>query len=178
MFVLHIRPFPQSAESQQIFEIIGGHVSKWARQMSQPSGGSCTSYTCVLSTHCLKNSTGLSKEQQLVWGYQRTQTRKFYLLDHIIYQASEAESCFHGYLWVFPQWLLVWFTEAFLFPQCTHCAGGNRNDTSEWVIGVEESKTYKGTSPRQTPQAKPLTRTLLERGRQRPAKGSTIFMSS
>lgn len=178
MFVLHIRAFPQSAESQQIFEIIGGHMSKWARQMSQPSGGSCTSYTRLLSTHSLKNSTGLSKEQQLVWGYQRAQTKKFYFLDHIIYQASEAESCFHGYLWVFCHCLLVWFTEPFLFPRCTHCTGGNRNDTLECVIGVEENKTCKGTLPRQTPQAKPLTRTLLERGRQRPAKGSTIFMSS
>lgn len=178
MFVLHIRAFPQSTESQQIFEIIEGHMSKWGRQMSQPSGGSCTSYTRLLSTHCLKNSTVLSKEQQLVWGHQRTQTRKFYLLDHIICQASEAESCCHLYLWVFPQWLLVWFTEPFLFPQYKHCTGGDRNGALEWVIEVEENKTCKGMSPRQTPQGKPLTGTLLERGRQRPAKGSTIFMSS
>lgn len=55
--------------------------------MRQPSGGSCTSKTRLLSTHCLKNTTVLSKEQQLVWGHQRTQARKFYVLDHTIHPA-------------------------------------------------------------------------------------------
>lgn len=133
--------------------------------------------TRLLSTHCLKNSTLLSKKQQLLWGYQRTQTRKFYLLDHLTYQASKAESCCHVYLWAFPQWFLVWFTEPFLFPQYMFCTG-DRNDALEWVIAVGENKMCKGTSQRQTPQAKPLRGTLLGRGRQRPAKGSTIFKSS
>lgn len=105
-FVLHIMAFPQSAEFQQSFEIVGKHTSKWA---SQPCDASGTSWSDTPVAPAAFYS--LLEEQQdpyqLAQGYQSSPNGKFYLLNNAVYQRSEAESYYHGYQWVFSHWHLV-----------------------------------------------------------------------